>query len=153
MDYSQKRNVNVVKWMDQNEDEPIPTTIAKCEVKLDIQPVELGKVTIHKRLPSNRLKSIIKYTNNPRSVENNIVLPNSQVVSPNKISMELAAIQFLESDRQSQYENPTQHQYQNYQYEMDDLVRENINHEYRDSEQVSFRSFTLYLGQYPKTYQ
>jgi hypothetical protein len=111
MDCSQRRNVNGVKWMDQNEDEPIPTTIAECEVELGIQPVELGKVTIHKRLPSNKLKSIIKYNNNPRSGESNIVLSNSQVVSPNKISMELAAKQFHESDKQI---------YQNYQYEMDD---------------------------------
>ena len=50
-----------VKWPDQgNQKEPISETILRSEMDNARRPRDVKKITSHRRVPSNKLKSIIK---------------------------------------------------------------------------------------------
>lgn len=56
---------NRIRWRDQGKvDIPVYETIARSEIEQAIRPRDVKKVTAHKRYPSNKIKPIIKYTNN-----------------------------------------------------------------------------------------
>ena len=56
---------NRISWRDQGKvDIPVYETIARSEIEQAIRPRDVTKVTAHKRYPSNKIKPIIKYTNN-----------------------------------------------------------------------------------------
>ena len=56
---------NRIRWRDQGKvDIPVYETIARSEIEEAIRPRDVKKVTAHKRYPSNKIKPIIKYTNN-----------------------------------------------------------------------------------------
>lgn len=99
IDQDIERNNNVVRWIDQNEDESISKPVTKPNSKKDIEHDDISKVSIHRRLPSSKLKPIIKYTNNTGKYENNVALFKSNAVTPNNINMGPTASQFQDSQR------------------------------------------------------
>lgn len=71
---------------------------------------------------------------------------NSNAVTPININMGSSESQFQVSERQSQYDNLYQNQFQNYQNEMDEIIKQNLHQVDNNREQVCLKTFIFKLG-------